>query len=118
MRETIRAGGFTTYDDRAGLAAALGADPELEPLPGRRRLAPPYHLAWVTHGVLATQGGAVVDPRGRVLRRDGSAIPGLRAGGGTAVGLAGADSSGYSSGNGLLSAFGMGWIIGTELSGG
>lgn len=118
MRETIRAGGFTTYDDRAGLAAALGADPGLDPLPGRRRLAPPYHLAWVTHGVLATQGGAVVDPRGQVLRPDGSAIPGLRAGGGTAAGLAGPDSSGYSSGNGLLSAFGMGWIVGTELAGG
>jgi fumarate reductase flavoprotein subunit len=118
MRETVRAGGFTTYADHAGLAAALGHDPELDPLPGRRRLEPPYHLAWVTHGVLATQGGAVVDPAGQVLRTDGTPIPGLRAGGGTAAGLAGPDSSGYSSGNGLLSAFGMGWIVGSELAGG
>ena len=71
----------------------------------------------MTHGVLTTQGGAVVDTRGRVLRADGSAIRGLRAGGGTAVGLAGPDSKGYVSGNGLLSAFGMGWIIGNELAG-
>lgn len=117
MRETVRGGGFQTYADRTALAAALGADPDLEPLPGRRRLAAPYHLAWVTHGVLATQGGVVVDPLGRVLRTDGSVIPGLRAGGGTAVGLAGPDSKGYVSGNGLLSAFGMGWIIGNDLAG-
>ncbi len=44
-------------------------------------------------------------------------MPGLRAGGGTAVGLAGPDSGGYSSGNGLLSAFGMGWIVGNDLAG-
>jgi fumarate reductase flavoprotein subunit len=117
MRETLRAGGFQTYDELAALAGALGRLPDLEPLPGRRRLVAPYHLAWVTHGVLATQGGAVVDTLGRVLRPDGSAIPGLRAGGGTAVGLAGPDSKGYVSGNGLLSAFGMGWIIGNDLAG-
>jgi len=87
----------------------------LRPLSGRRPLTAPYHLAWVTHGVLATQGGVVVDPLGRVLRTDGSAVPGLRAGGGTAVGFAGADSKGYSSGNGLLAAFGLGWIIGNDL---
>ncbi len=44
-------------------------------------------------------------------------MPGLRAGGGVAVGLAGPDSAGYSSGAGLLSAFGMGWIVGSALAG-
>ena len=44
--------------------------------------------------------------------------PGLRAGGGVAVGLAGEDSAGYSSGNGLLSAFGMGWIVGNGIAAG
>jgi fumarate reductase flavoprotein subunit len=72
----------------------------------------------VTHGVLATQGGAVVDTVGRVLWPDGTAVPGLRAGGGTAVGLAGPDSDGYVSGNGLLSAVGMGWIVGDDLAAG
>ena len=88
----------------------------LAPTKGRRRLGPPYHLAVVTHGVLTTQGGAAVDTRGRPLRADGSPVPGLRVGGGTAVGLAGPDSAGYSSGNGLLSAFGMGWLVGGDLA--
>jgi len=43
-------------------------------------------------------------------------VPGLFAGGGTACGLAGASSDGYSSGNGLLTAFGFGWIIGNRLA--
>jgi fumarate reductase flavoprotein subunit len=75
------------------------------------------HLAWVTHGVLTTQGGVVIDPCGRVLDAGGSPVPGLYAAGGTACGLAGPSSDGYSSGNGLLSAFGMGWIIGNSLAG-
>ena len=89
----------------------------LAPRAGRRRLEAPYHLAWVTHGVLTTQGGVVIDPGGRVLDASGDPIPGLYAAGGTACGLAGPSSDGYSSGNGLLSAFGMGWIIGNSLAG-
>lgn len=117
MRQSITAGAFRRYDDADALAAALRFTPAalaeaLAPLPGRRPLAPPYYHATVTHGVLTTQGGAAIDATGRVLRRDGATIPGLRAGGGAAVGLAGPDSAGYSSGNGLLSAFGMGWIVG------
>ncbi|QKG18691.1 FAD-dependent oxidoreductase [Actinomadura verrucosospora] len=120
MRECLAAGAVrdcATLDD---LAAALGRTPEdteraLTPLPGRRRLTAPYHLAWVTHGLLATQGGLVIDPSGRVLNQAGEPIPGLYAGGGTACGLAGPHSDGYLSGNGLLSAFGMGWIIGNAL---
>ena len=121
MRESERAGALRTAPDLASLAAALRLDPavleaSLRPLPGRRALVAPFHFAWLTHGVLTTQGGAAIDPRGRVLRADGTPIPGLRTGGGTAVGLAGASSGGYSSGNGLLSAFGMGWIIGNGIS--
>ena len=121
MRESAAAGALARADDVACLASALRLDPgalatALEPGPGRRALAAPFHYAWLTHGVLATQGGAAVDPTGRVLRPDGTAIHGLRAGGGVVVGLAGEDSAGYSSGNGLLSAFGMGWIIGNELA--
>jgi predicted oxidoreductase len=55
--------------------------------------------------------------RGRVLDPSGDPIPDLYAAGGTACGLAGPSSDGYSSGNGLLSAFGMGWIIGNTLAG-
>ncbi len=70
----------------------------------------------MTHGVLTTQGGVVIDAAGRVLAADGSPIPRLYAAGGTACGLAGRGSDGYSSGNGLLSAFGMGWIVGNALA--
>lgn len=121
MRESESAGALRTAPDLASLAAAVRIDPavleaSLQPLPGRRELVTPFHYAWLTHGVLTTQGGVAIDPQGRVLRTDGTSIAGLRAGGGVAVGLAGAQSGGYSSGNGLLSAFGMGWIIGNGIS--
>lgn len=123
MRESADAGALRTASDVDALAAQLGVDAgrlatSLAPLPGRRALAGPFHYAWLTHGVLTTQGGAAVDASGRVLRSDGTTVPGLRAGGGVAVGLAGKDSSGYSSGNGLLSAFGMGWIVGNAVAAG
>lgn len=123
MRDSAKAGALGAAPDLEALAAAVRMDPltlagALEPLPGRRRLAAPFHYAWLTHGVLTTQGGAAIDTHGRVLSTDGSTVTGLRAGGGTAVGLAGPDSSGYSSGNGLLAAMGMGWIVGNDLAAG
>jgi fumarate reductase flavoprotein subunit len=122
MRESLAAGAIATAATLAALADRLGitvatAEEAVVPRAGRRQLQAPYHLAWVTHGVLTTQGGVVIDPGGRVLAADGAPIPGLYAAGGTACGLAGPSSDGYSSGNGLLSAFGMGWIIGNSLAG-
>jgi fumarate reductase flavoprotein subunit len=122
MRESVSAGAISTVATLPELAQRLGLSEAetasaLAPLPGRRALESPYHLAWVTHGVLASQGGAVIDPHGRVLDATERAIPGLYAAGGTACGLAGPSSDGYLSGNGLLSAFGMGWIIGNSLAG-
>ncbi|GAA0951213.1 FAD-dependent oxidoreductase [Actinocorallia libanotica] len=123
MRESLAAGAVRDHPSLEGLAADLGRTAEeterlLAPLPGRRALTAPYHLAWVTHGLLASQGGVVTDPSGRVLDASGAPIPRLYAGGGTACGLAGPHSDGYLSGNGLLSAFGMGWIIGNGLAAG
>ena len=69
----------------------------------------------VDPAIFHTQGGAMVDERARVLRADGSHVPGLYAGGGVAAGLSGArGAAGYSSGNGLLSAVGLGRIAGGE----
>lgn len=121
MRESVRAGAIDHHATEADLCSAYGLVPEqvrkaLDDAAAGRRLAPPYYAARVTHGVLTTQGGAVVDVAGRPLTRGGIAVPGLRAGGGTAVGLAGPTSSGYSSGNGLLAACGMGWLIGESLA--
>jgi fumarate reductase flavoprotein subunit len=121
MRDCLAAGAIRDLPDLAAVARALGlseadAARVLAPLSGRRALSAPFHLAWVTHGVLTTQGGVVVDPSGRVLDGAGVPVPGLFAGGGTACGLAGPTSDGYSSGNGLLTAFGFGWIIGNQLA--
>lgn len=121
MRESIAAGAFGRAGDVAELAerSRIPADrleAALVAAPGRRQLRAPYHWAWVTHGVLTTQGGCEIDTLGRVLRADGTPIPGLRAAGGTAVGISGPHSDGYMSGNGLLAAFGMGWIIGDDLA--
>src|SRR5215216_596955 len=103
MRDCLAAGAIKDLPDVAAVASTLSvAEAEtarfLTPLPGRRTLVAPYDLAWVTHGLLATQGGVVVDPGGRVLDGSGKPILNLYAGGGTASGLAGASSDGYSSG--------------------
>ena len=121
MRDCLAAGAIRDLPDLAAVAGALGLSDSdaarvLAPRPGRRPLTAPFHLAWVTHGVLTTQGGVVVVTCGRVLDAAGVPVPGLFAGGGTACGLAGPSSDGYSSGNGLLSAFGFGWIIGNQLA--
>lgn len=64
-----------------------------------------------------TQGGLRVDIDGRVQLRDGTPIPGLWAGGGAASGISGNKGSlGYMSGNGLLSALGLGYRIGRALA--
>jgi fumarate reductase flavoprotein subunit len=129
MRESAASGAYRQYESLEAAATALGL-PEEElgaslggraprDVPGEApALTFPLYGAWVTRGLLATQGGLEVDPCGRVLRSGGQAIDGLYAGGGTAVGISGPSSTGYSSGNGLMSALGFGWIIGNRLAGG
>ncbi len=75
-------------------------------------LAPPFYGIRVTSALVQTLGGLRVDAQARVLRADGTPIPGLYAGGGTAAGLAGDHPEGYMAGTGLLAAFGLGWIAG------
>ncbi len=65
-----------------------------------------------------TQGGLLVNGQAEVVRSDGTAIPGLYAGGGAAVGISGRrGGAGYVSGNGLLSALGLGFIAGRAAAG-
>jgi fumarate reductase flavoprotein subunit len=81
---------------------------------GRRdfALAPlqaPFYICRVVPGLFHTQGGLMVDLDGRVLRPNGKPIANLFAGGGAAAGLSGrTGAGGYASGNGLLSAVGLG----------
>ncbi|MBO9514510.1 MAG: FAD-binding protein [Variovorax sp.] len=85
---------------------------------GRARfgMAPLTGQLWicrVTPGLFHTQGGLAVDDNARVLRDDGTAIPGLFAGGGAAAGISGrAGAGGYASGNGLLTAIALGYLAG------
>ncbi len=69
-------------------------------------LAAPFHGVRVTSALVQTLGGLRVDTRARVLQVDGTPLPGLYAGGGTAAGLAGDRVEGYLAGTGKLAAFG------------
>ena len=81
-----------------------------------RPLEAPFYGIHVRGALFHTQGGLRVDALARVLREDGSFIPGLYAGGGTAVGISGNGHEGYSSGNGLLAATVLGKIAGDAAS--
>ncbi|HET7362085.1 MAG TPA: FAD-dependent oxidoreductase [Burkholderiales bacterium] len=71
------------------------------------KLVPPYYAVKVTGALFHTQGGLEIDQRARVVP-----LANLFAGGGAARGLSGAHVWGYLSGNGLLSAIGLGAIAG------
>jgi len=81
-----------------------------------RRLEGPFYGVKVTGALFHTQGGLLVDNEGRVLKKDGSPIPNLYAGGGVAAGLSGHGAGGYFSGNGLLTALGYGILAGRHAS--
>jgi fumarate reductase flavoprotein subunit len=93
-------------------ATGEARDPFGRDFTGKPPLAPPYRAIKVTGALFHTQGGLVVDPRGRVLDRSGAPLPNLFAGGGAACGLSGAHVWGYLSGNGLLSAVVLGRLAG------
>lgn len=75
-------------------------------------LEPPFYGIHVRGALFHTQGGLRVDTHARVLSPDGAHVPGLYAGGGTAVGVSGSGYTGYSSGNGLLAAAVLGKVAG------
>ena len=76
-------------------------------------LAGTLYVCRIVAGLFHTQGGLMVDDDGRVLRSDRRPIANLFAGGGAAVGLSGrTGAGGYASGNGLLSAIGLGRLAG------
>jgi fumarate reductase flavoprotein subunit len=78
-------------------------------------LEPPFAAVYVSGALLHTQGGLAVDERARVLR-SGVPIGGLYAAGGAAVGISGHGASGYIAGNGLLAAFGLGYLAGRDVA--
>jgi fumarate reductase flavoprotein subunit len=134
FHEMVAMGGVRRADTPEALAALIGVDPTRLAAtvaaynraaagghedPHRRiafgiaPLTSPLFATRVVPGLFHTQGGLRVDEQARVLRPDGSVVPNLFAGGGAAGGISGrSGGSGYSSGNGLLTAIGLGRIAG------
>lgn len=75
-------------------------------------LAAPFHAVRVTGALYHTQGGLRVDGDAQVLRADGTPLPNLFAGGGTAVGISGNGPSGYLPAAGLCAAVTLGRLAG------
>ncbi|UHL63096.1 FAD-dependent oxidoreductase [Paralcaligenes sp. KSB-10] len=127
-KETVASGAIKSAPTLAQLAERFKLPPEalqqsfeecagIRPDPWDRAglpvpQAPPFYGAVITGAMVHTQGGLVVDVHARVKRPDGSRIPNLYAGGGSAAGISGDCAQGYMSGNGLLSAYGLGMIAG------
>lgn len=118
LHELARRFGLEAENLAATVARYNGAAPGERDEFGRLRSGPPlvaplYGIR-VTSALVQTLGGLRVDERARVLRADGTVLPGLYAGGGTASGIAGDRPEGYLAGTGLLAAFGLGWIAGRD----
>lgn len=73
-------------------------------------LAAPFGAIKLRPSLFHTQGGVRVDQDAKVLKEDGSAISGLYAAGGAALGISGNGSDGYLAGNGLLAAVGFAYL--------
>lgn len=101
-----------TFADVEALKRAGGTDQLGRSWAGLAPLAAPLHAVRITGALFHTQGGLVVDGEARVTGRDGAPFPNLFAAGGAARGVSGAEASGYLSGNGLLTAFGYGFLAG------
>ena len=142
--ELARRDGFKTADTPGDLAGRIGIDPAAlnatiaearraatgdgGDAHGRRdfglgALDQRLYACRIVPGLFHSQGGLAVDLDGRVLDGNGRPIANLFAGGGAAGGLSGRNgAAGYASGNGLLSAIGLGRLAGlaaaAELKGG
>jgi fumarate reductase flavoprotein subunit len=83
---------------------------------GQGPLEAPYFVCKTHPAMFHTQGGVRVDRFARVVTAEGVPVPGLYAGGGVAAGVSGqSGADGYASGNGLLTAVGLGYAAGTHV---
>jgi fumarate reductase flavoprotein subunit len=127
LPDLVREGLFLQGDTAAALAAKLGIDAAgladtiraYNAAAGGRdafgravtaALGTPLYGIRVTVALYHTQGGIRVNVDGQVLRKDGSVIPNLYAGGGVAAGVSGDGMDGYLPGNGQLASLGLGFI--------
>ena len=130
FRQTVESGALVWADSIEELATAISAEPAalLEEVEGLAQVARgsrpdrfgrtsveaplrgPFAAVRVVPALFHTQGGLVVDGEARVLRPDGTVIPGLYASGGAAEGISGHGAAGYLAGNGLLPALGLAFL--------
>lgn len=114
MDELIRLTGLPAQPLRtemdAAVRAAAGERDEYGRTNWEQPLAAPYRAVQVVPALFHTQGGLMVDEHARVLRPGGTPIKGLYAAGGAAMGISGHGAGGYLAGNGLLPAFGLGYL--------
>jgi flavocytochrome c len=106
-----------TLAETREMAAGARADPFGRDFTRKPALAAPFHGVRVTGALFHTQGGLEIDTDARVLRRDGTPLPNLLAGGGASRGLSGPERDGYLSGGGLLAAVTLGRIAGETAAG-
>lgn len=92
--------------------AGEAADPFGRDFTTKPGLAAPYRAVRVTGALFHTQGGLLIDADTRVLRANGRPLLNLFAAGGAACGVSGPAAWGYLSGNGLLTAIGLGYVAG------
>lgn len=97
---------------RTRACAAGAADPFGRDFTGQPPLGGDLFAIRVTGALFHTQGGLDIDDDARVLRDGGGRFANLYAAGGAACGVSGARVEGYLSGNGLLTAIGLGWVAG------
>jgi fumarate reductase flavoprotein subunit len=100
------------WNEVENLKARGGRDRNGRLFVAEQRCEPPLCAVKVTGALFHTQGGLAIDTAGRVKRKDGSVFSNLFAAGGAAVGVSGAAAAGYLSGNGLLTATGLGRLAG------
>ena len=91
-------------------------DPRRRPNPNLAPLdRPPFYAARIVPGDLGTKGGLVTDERARVLRNDGSPIPGLYAAGNASAAVMGHSYAGAGATIGPAMTFG--YIAALDLAG-
>jgi len=92
------------------------SDPRVRPNPNLAPLAtPPFYAVKIVPGDLGTKGGLVTDERARVLRPDGSSIPGLYAAGNASAAVMGHSYAGAGATIGPAMTFG--YLAALDLAG-
>jgi len=91
-------------------------DPRVRPNPNLAPLAaPPFYAVKIVPGDLGTKGGLVTDERARVLRADGSCVPGLYAAGNASAAVMGHSYAGAGATIGPAMTFG--YLAALDLAG-